>query len=168
MSPMFRPCYARSRTRSSIRNGPSLPVAALRPARYREFVTDRVAERYPGQQFGLPEGGSRSVAGIGRRLGALTIDWLLCTAIALSAFHQQYWTIVIFAAEAYLLTATTGFTIGKRLLGARVVRLDGKPVGFIWALWRVLLLLAVVPPLVFDEDLRGLHDRAARTIVIRI
>jgi uncharacterized RDD family membrane protein YckC len=108
------------------------------------------------------------VAGIGRRFGALTIDWLLCTAIALSAFHQQRWTIVIFAVEVYLLTATTGFTIGKRLLGARVVRLDGKPVGFIRALWRVLLLLAVVPALVFDQDLRGLHDRAAGTIVIRI
>jgi len=31
-----------------------------------------------------------------------------------------------------------------------------------------LLLLAAIPPLVFDKDLRGLHDRAARTIVIRI
>jgi hypothetical protein len=126
------------------------------------------AERYPGQRFGLPEHGPRSVAGIGRRLGALIIDWLLCTAIAIGAFHQQFWTIVIFAVEVYLLTATTGFTIGKRLLGIRVVRLDGKPVGFGWALLRVLLLLAVIPPLVFDKDLRGLQDRAARTIVIRI
>ena len=108
------------------------------------------------------------MAGIGRRLGALLIDWLLCTAIALSVFHDQRWTIVIFAAEVYLLTATTGFTIGKRLLGVRVARLDGRPVGFLWALVRVLLLLAVIPPLIFDKDLRGLHDRAARTVVIRV
>ncbi len=108
------------------------------------------------------------MAGIGRRLGALLIDWLLCTAIALSVFHDQRWTIVIFAAEVYLLTATTGFTIGKRLLGVRVARLDGRPVGFIWALVRVVLLLAVIPPLIFDKDLRGLHDRAARTVVIRV
>ncbi len=126
------------------------------------------AGSYPGQRFGLPEDGKRSVAGIGRRLGALLIDWLLCTAIALSVFHDQRWTIVIFAAEVYLLTATTGFTIGKRLLGMRVARLDGRPVGFIWALLRVLLLLAVIPPLIFDKDLRGLHDRAARTVVIRV
>ena len=49
-----------------------------------------------------------------------------------------------------------------------MVRLDGKPVGFVWALVRTLLLLAVVPPLVFDRDLRGLHDKAANTVVIRI
>jgi uncharacterized RDD family membrane protein YckC len=124
--------------------------------------------RYPGQRLGLPEFGPRSVAGVGRRLGALLIDWLLCTAIALGVFHDQFWTIAIFAAEVYLLTAATGFTVGKRLLGLRVVRLDGKPVGFGSSLLRVVLLLAVVPPLVFDKDLRGLHDKAANTVVIRV
>jgi uncharacterized RDD family membrane protein YckC len=108
------------------------------------------------------------VAGLGRRLAALVIDWLLCTAIALAAFHSQYWTIVVFAAEVYLLTALLGSTIGKRLLGLRVVRLDGKPVGFVWGAVRTLLLLAVIPPLVLDRDLRGLHDKAAGTIVLRM
>lgn len=96
------------------------------------------------------------------------IDWLLCTVIAIGALPSQLWTIVVFAVEVYLLTATTGFTIGKRLLGLRVVRLDGRPVGFGRSLVRVLLFLAVVPPLVLDKDLRGLHDKAASTIVIRI
>jgi len=27
--------------------------------------------------------------------------------------------------------------------------------------------LAVIPPLIFDGDLRGLHDKAANTVVIR-
>ena len=57
--------------------------------------------------------------------------------------------------------------MGKRVLGIRVVRLDGKPIGFVWALVRTILLLAVVPALITDRDLRGLHDRAANTIVIR-
>jgi len=48
-----------------------------------------------------------------------------------------------------------------------VARLDGKPVGFWWSLVRTILLLTVIPPLVTDRDLRGLHDRAANTIVIR-
>lgn len=124
--------------------------------------------QYPGERLGLPQAGAGSVAGIGRRLGALMIDWLMCTAIALAVFHDQYWTIVVFAAEVYLLIALTGFTVGKRLLRLRVVRLDGKPVGLWWALIRTLLLLAVVPPLIFDSDLRGLHDKAANTLVIRI
>jgi len=123
---------------------------------------------YPGHHFGLPEEGPRSVAGVGRRIGALFIDWLLCMIIAVAVFHSQYWTIAVFAVEVYVLTALTGFTVGKRIVGVRVVRLDGKPVGFWWALLRTLLLLALVPPLVFDSDLRGLHDKAAETLVIRI
>jgi len=124
-------------------------------------------DAFPGQRFGLPEKGRGSVASIGRRLLALLLDWLLCTLIALAVFHSRWWTLPIFAVETYLLTALTGFTVGKRVLGIRVVRIDGRPVGFIWALVRTLLLLAVVPALITDRDLRGLHDRAANTIVIK-
>ena len=159
---------------------PGEPGAGLRG--YGVFVTERrwagswlsrtraagEENTYPGQHFGLPEEGPRSVAGVGRRLGALFIDWLLCMIISLGVFGTQYWTIAVFAVEVYGLTALTGFTVGKRLLGLRVVRLDGKPVGLWWALVRTALLLAVVPPLVFDSDLRGLHDKAANTLVIRI
>jgi uncharacterized RDD family membrane protein YckC len=134
---------------------------------------------YPGEKFGLPEDGPRSVASMGRRLGALLIDWVACVLIAFAAMHPgnlapqtissaQYWALAIFAAENFLLTALTGLTLGKRLTGIRVARLDGKPVGFGWALVRTVLLLAVIPPLVTDRDLRGLHDRAANTIVIRL
>ena len=49
-----------------------------------------------------------------------------------------------------------------------MARLDGKPVGLLWGLVRTVLLLTVIPPLVTDRDLRGLHDRAANTIVIRL
>ena len=104
---------------------------------------------------------------MGRRLLALLVDWLLCMVIAVASLHSQRWTLPIFAAETYLLTALTGFTVGKRLLGIQVVRVDGRPVGFVWALVRTILLLAVVPPLITDSDVRGLHDRAANTIVVR-
>jgi uncharacterized RDD family membrane protein YckC len=122
---------------------------------------------YPGQGLGLPRSGHGMVAGVGRRLGALVIDWLMCEIIAIALFHDLYWTFVVFAVENYLLTALTGYTAGKRLLGLRVARLDGRPVGLIWALVRTILFLAVIPPLIFDSDLRGLHDKAANTIVIR-
>jgi len=124
-------------------------------------------EKYPGEKFGLPERGSRSVAGMGRRLLALLIDWLASMVVALVIFQSAGWTLAVFGVEVYLLTALTGLTVGKRLLGLRVARLDGKPVGFWWSLVRTILLLTVIPPLVTDRDLRGLHDRAANTIVIR-
>ena len=123
---------------------------------------------YPGEKFGLPEDGPASVPGMGRRLAALFIDWIICAAIATGLLHSQYWTLALFGGETWLLTALTGTTIGKRVLGMRVARLDGKPVGFLWSAVRTLLLLCVVPPLVIDSDRRGLHDKAANTIVVRI
>jgi uncharacterized RDD family membrane protein YckC len=125
-------------------------------------------QAYPGEKIGLPRDGSGSVAGLGRRLLALLIDWLLCLVISLWAIRTREWTLPIFAAQDFLLTALAGMTIGKRLLRIRIMRVDGHPIGFGWALLRTLLLLAVVPPLITDHDVRGLHDRAANTVVVRI
>ena len=127
----------------------------------------KITEEYPGQQFGLPERGPRSVATIGSRVLALFIDWLLSLVIAYWLTHSQYWTIVVFAIETYVLTALTGSTVGQRLCGIRVIRTSGSPVGFGWALVRTVLLLTVVLPLITDFDRRGIHDRAADTIVVR-
>ena len=129
--------------------------------------TSRISA-YPGEKFGLPEDGPASVPGMGRRLGALFIDWIICAIIGYGLLHSRYWGLAIFGAETWILTALTGTTIGKRALGMRVARLDGKPVGFGWSLVRTVLLLCVVPPLVIDSDRRGLHDKAANTIVVRI
>ncbi len=139
-------------------------------------------EAYPGQRYGLPEAGSGSVAGWSRRLGALLIDWIACSLITIAFLYhpsgghaaasvleqQRLWTLPVFAAEDFLLTALTGFTIGKRLLGLRVARLDGKPVGLPRALVRTALLMLVVPAMIMDRDLRGLQDKAAQTVVIRL
>ena len=137
-------------------------------------------EAYPGEDLGLPEFGAGSVAGWSRRLGALLIDWLVCSLIAIAFLYHptlghpadvlvrpRPWTLAVFGVQDFLLTATTGFTIGKRLTGLRVIRLDGKPVGFAMALVRTVLLMLVVPAMMMDRDLRGLQDKAARTVVVR-
>ncbi len=126
------------------------------------------AAAYPGQRFGLPERGSGSVASMPRRVLALLIDWLLSMLIAYWLTHSQFWTIAVFAVEVYVLTALTGCTVGKRLTGIRVIRTGGGPVGFRWSLVRTAILLTVIPPLLTDRDLRGMHDRASDTIVVRL
>jgi RDD family len=123
---------------------------------------------YPGQRLGLPERGPGSVASMPRRVLALLIDWLLSLVIAYWLTHSEFWTIAVFAVEVFILTALTGTTVGKRVAGIRVIRLSGGPVGFGWALVRTAILLTVVPPLLTDRDLRGLHDRASDTVVVRI
>jgi uncharacterized RDD family membrane protein YckC len=144
-------------------------------------TTESQDELYPGQDLGLPEFGPGSVAGWSRRLGALLIDWIACSLIATAFFYHpaaahaanvfeepRLWTLAVFGVEDFLLTAFTGFTIGKRLLGLRVIRLDGRPVGVIPALFRTVLLMLVVPTLIMDRDLRGLQDKAAKTVVVRV
>lgn len=121
------------------------------------------------------------MAGWSRRFGALLIDWIVCSVIAIAFFYHpqaghttavltqpRLWTPAVFGVEDCLLTAFTGFTIGKRLLGLRVVRLDGQPVGLPRAFVRTLLLMLVVPAMMMDRDLRGLQDKAANTVVIRL
>ena len=128
---------------------------------------------YPGEDLGLPEAGPGAVAGWGRRIGALFADWLVCSLIVFLLVRPPradapYWTLAIFALQDVLLTAVTGLTIGKLALRIRVVRLDGRLVGLGWALVRTVLLLLVAPPLIADKDMRGLHDRASNTVVVRI
>ncbi|WP_345363847.1 RDD family protein [Actinoallomurus liliacearum] len=130
----------------------------------------------PGERMGLPREGTGAVAGYGRRLGALVIDWLIALAIAAAlagALHvgpqtRSLLTLLVFGVMAWLLTGLVGTTLGKRLCGLRVVRLDGRPVGPFWALVRTVLLVLVVPALIWDRDYRGLHDRAANTVVVRL
>ena len=121
----------------------------------------------------MPSSGPGSISGMARRIFALFIDWLLCTFIVVAVIRParvdiEYWTFLIFAVQDLVLTALTGFTIGKRLLGIRVVRLDGKMIGPLWGLLRTVLLLTVIPPLLVNRDLRGLHDRASNTAVVRV
>ena len=144
--------------------------ASRAPAGTAQLTASPAAEEatYPGQGLGLPERGPGSVASMPRRILALFIDWLLSMLIAYGLTHSQFWTIGVFAIEVYVLTATTGFTVGKRLVGIRTVRTNGGLVGFGWAAVRTAILLTAIPPLLTDRDLRGLHDRASDTVVIRI
>ena len=123
-----------------------------------------------------------SVAPMGRRVAALVLDWVLCELIVAAVtrhsvfsgatdshyFSTMYWTLLVFGLEVWLLTAISGLTVGKRLLGIRTIRTNGGRPGFGWALLRTVLLFFVVPPLLADRDLRGLHDRASDTIVVRM
>ncbi|HEY0938050.1 MAG TPA: RDD family protein, partial [Trebonia sp.] len=131
-------------------------------------------------RFGLPKEGPGSVAPMGRRLVALLVDWILCYLIGSSIVRHNVFTVtdahyaqaqwvslLLFLAEVYLLTAVSGLTVGKRLLGLRAVRTDGSRPGFKWAALRTLLLLVVIPACLTDRDGRGLHDRASDTVVVR-
>lgn len=129
---------------------------------------------YRGEQLGLPEHGSRSIARPGRRLGALAVDWALCLLIAYGLLTHGYdqatgnWALLVFFVLGVLTVGTVGFTPGKRLFGLRIVPEGGGRLNPLRALLRTALLCVAVPALIWDRDGRGLHDRMARTIEVRI
>lgn len=125
---------------------------------------------YPGERLGFPSSGPGSVAGMGRRLAALLIDWSMSLLVA--ATLTQRWGgldgLVVFYAEVLVLTALQGASAGQRFLRLRVVRVgDRGRVPFLAVVVRSILLFLVVPAAIYDRDGRGFHDRAAGTVVIR-
>ncbi|GAA2609578.1 RDD family protein [Streptomyces violaceus] len=129
---------------------------------------------YRGEQLGLPEEGPGSIARPGRRLGALAVDWGLSLLIAYGLITQSYneaaqiWAPLILFALMVLTVGTVGFTPGKRLLGLRVLALDTGRVSPWRTLLRTVLLFLAIPALIWDRDGRGLHDRLAGTVEVRI
>jgi uncharacterized RDD family membrane protein YckC len=131
---------------------------------------------YPGKQLGLPRSGSRSLAGFGRRILALFVDWLIAYGLAalamsfgwLSVASLSTAVLVVWLVLGVLFVRFFGFTPGQYMLGLMVVSVDDRlHVGLGRAIVRGVLIALVVPPLFGDSDGRGLQDRFTATAVVR-
>ena len=130
---------------------------------------------YAGQRLGLPKDGPGSIGRFGRRLVAILVDWTLCQLLAFVMFRVEpghggassFVPLAVFAVENLLLVGTLGFTVGHRLLGLRVLSMTGRRASFVQVLVRTLLLCLAIPALIWDRDGRGLHDKAAGTLIVR-
>jgi uncharacterized RDD family membrane protein YckC len=130
-----------------------------------------VDQQWRGERLGLPESGSGSVAGFGRRLGAYAVDALasyLVAGLLTGSNLPGNWSLLVFAVEYVVLISLTGQSAGMRVLGLRVGSLPGltRPPPLAVGI-RTGLLVLLIPALVWDRDNRGLHDKAAGTVVVR-
>ncbi|CAL9401181.1 RDD family protein [Streptomyces atacamensis] len=129
---------------------------------------------YRGERLGLPQDGPGSIAPLGRRFGAIFVDWGLCMLIAYGLLtggdlgSAGNWALLVFAVLGVLTVGTVGSTPGKRLLGLRVVSVGGGRLTMPRAVVRTVLLALAVPALVWDRDSRGLHDRLSGAVQVRI
>ena len=120
-----------------------------------------------------------------RRMLALLVDWFASSLVVIVILGPARFfadqsqqpdalpgilTIVVFVVETAVLTALSGGSFGKLATRLRTVRSDGtgRPVGLLVALARSILVAAVVPPLVFRPDGRGLHDLMAGTATVTL
>ncbi|BBX45220.1 RDD family protein [Mycobacterium cookii] len=131
---------------------------------------------YPGQAYGLPEDGPGSLVGMGRRLAALVVDWLLAYGLAalamtLGLISQQVLStaiLVIWLVLGVLAVRLFSFTPGQYVLGLRVASIDQRlHVGIGRAAARGVLIALVIPALFVDADGRGIQDRVTATAVVR-
>lgn len=135
-----------------------------------------------------------TLAGLGSRMAAALLDWIIINGIILSlwvvglivavpadlaggvlaAGLLSVTFLVLFGYDTAFETLNSGRTPGKRVLGIRVVRTGGAPPGFLAAAVRNLLRVVDVGILpvgilciLFTERHQRLGDLAAGTLVIR-
>ena len=96
-------------------------------------------------------------------IGQMLLLWMLFSTIAYIGYH------------GYSFTQGQGQTIGKRMMGVRVVKINGKPLGWGDAFLRCWIgyLLSAAPLglgfvwAIVDENKRGWHDLIADTQVVQ-
>lgn len=137
-------------------------------------MNEPAEQRWPGERLGLPESGPRSLARPGRRIAALAIDWAIASAISIAFFASGPWqtdgfiTLALFAGIQLLFLLVLNGGIGHLVLGMRVVPIVPGRLAPWRALVRTLLVCLFVPAVIWDADQRGLHDRLAGTLLVRV
>jgi len=143
---------------------------------------DSGRNEYPGQRLGLPQSGAGSIAGFGRRIAALLIDWFIAYGlvgllVALGLMNQETFLYtplgstsiaVVWVVLGIISVRLFGFTPGQLALGVRVASVDNRiHVGLGRATVRGILVFFVIPALFTDSDLRGYQDRFTGTAVVK-
>ncbi|WP_196255861.1 RDD family protein [Micromonospora sp. WMMD558] len=107
--------------------------------------------------------------GLGRRFGALVIDWVLCLLVArgfADPVTEGWAPVLVLIVEYGFFLGLFAQTPGMFITRVRCVSwADGGRIGVLRGLLRGVLLALVVPALIMDANRRGLHDRAAASVV---
>ncbi|HMH58585.1 MAG TPA: RDD family protein, partial [Galbitalea sp.] len=85
--------------------------------------TSRVPTDWPGKRLGLPEAGPRSIGRIGRRLGALVIDWGIAYLLSFAFFRPDTYgfaTLGIFGVLQVVFLLIVNGSVGHLIFGLRV------------------------------------------------
>lgn len=147
----------------------------------------------PSKEFPKPQPPSTTYANFGQRLNALVFDVLLLMILIMaSTFAMSIYTkksifssnvmlvsfylvsIGIYAVIFVVLPARRGQTLGKQIMGIRIIKPDGDRPGILTMLLRHVVgyLLSLLGGMVgflwaaWDAKHQGWHDKIARTVVV--
>ncbi|MBN4927978.1 RDD family protein [Hoyosella rhizosphaerae] len=126
---------------------------------------------YKGERLGLPQHGPGSMPSWLRRSGAFFADLLMAAGVAaVFTFPHapQNWSLLVWFIVAIFAVVLFAFTPGQALFGLRVQRVGvDAPVGLWRSAVRAGLVFLLIPAAIWDQDGRGLHDKASGTVVVR-
>ncbi|MEV4822920.1 RDD family protein [Micromonospora sp. NPDC049274] len=107
---------------------------------------------------------------LGRRFGALIIDWVLCLLVAnifADPVRDGWAPVLVLILEYGIFLGLFAQTPGMYITKIRCVNWhDGGRIGLPRALARGVLLALVVPALIMDEHRRGVHDRLVDSVIV--
>jgi uncharacterized RDD family membrane protein YckC len=119
-----------------------------------------------------------SEVSLGRRFGAISLDWLSSYLIAIVFFsgtgtflertpNAGLPALIIFFTEYFLLVTLQGASAGHRVFRMRIVNFDdGSRPSVLQALIRSVLMVIVVTAITYDENGRGIHERLSKTKIV--
>lgn len=123
---------------------------------------------WPGKRFGLPLDGPRSTPTYLRRALGLAIDWGIAVGVSVVFFdYRALPTLAVFVGLSMLGGLVLAGTPGHLITGIRIAPIKGGALGIVAPLVRPLLVAAVLPAILTDDDMRGGHDRLVGTILVR-
>ena len=126
------------------------------------------ADYWPGKRYGLPPEGPRSTPSYLRRAGGLLVDWALAVGLSVVFFNYNgFATLGIFVGLSAVFGLVSAGTPGHHLFGMRIAPVAGGALGIVAPLVRPLLVALVLPAVLYDQDMRGGHDRLVGTILVR-
>lgn len=115
---------------------------------------------------------SAAPATLGRRFAALLIDWVLClfaSNIFADPFRDGWAPVLVLIGVYAVFAGLFAQTPGMLVLRLRCVDYTtGGRIGVWRGLIRGVLLCLVIPPLLMDDERRGLHDRAVNSVVLHV
>ncbi len=124
-------------------------------------------------------------AGFGRRLLSALIDGIVIALVgaAVAFVLSQGQSTVLQGAPAVILQAAYvillwvnmgGQTLGKKVMGIKVIKSDGTPIDYVTAIIRYLGYMLSALPLglgylwvIWDKNKQGFHDKIANTYVVK-
>lgn len=136
----------------------------------------------------VPEGMTAlEIASAGQRFGAFLVDFVISVLVGIAGsaigsvisgdliaintlVSIGYWIVVL------ILVATRGQSPGKMVIGIKIVKTDGRSIGFGTTLLReiigkiissIIILLGYIW-ILFDGQRQGWHDKIASTYVVKV